>query len=137
MPMRPTLPSRSRKMHSPLPSPRSAIWCSPEFSAPSSAMTFATSTRSEERNANTPEMQFVTCSDSRSPAFWETRIRAVLRDRPIRDTSGTSLAPSGVDVIAHASSRKIALGSRRSIPFSSLRANWETRYSRATDSRCS
>ncbi len=100
-------------------------------------MTFATSTRSEERNANTPEMQLVTCSFSRSPAFCETRMRAVFLDRPIRDTSGTSLAPSGVDVIAHASSRKIAFGSRRSIPLSSLRANCDTRYSRATDRRCS
>ena len=79
----------------------------------------------------------MTCSDSRSPAFWETRISAVLRDRPIRDTSGTSFAPSGVEVIAQASSRKIAFGIRRSIPFSSLRANWETRYSSATDNRCS
>ena len=95
MPIRPARPSRSRKMHSPLPSPRSTAWCSSEVSTPSSAITFATSTRSEERNAKTPEMQFVTCSFSRSPAFCETRIRAVLRDRPIRDTSGTSLAPCG------------------------------------------
>ena len=49
------------------------------------------------------------------------------RERPIRDTSGTNLAPSGVDVIAHASSRKIAFGAVRSTPFISLRANWETR----------
>ena len=90
--MRPARPSRSRKMHSPLPRPRSTAWCSAEASTPSSAMTLATSTRSEERNANTEEMQFVTCSASRSPAFWETRIRAVLRDRPILDTSGTSFA---------------------------------------------
>ena len=48
---------------------------------------------------------------------------AVFRDRPILDTSGTSLAPSGVDVIAHASSRKMAFGAVRSMPFRSLRAN--------------
>jgi hypothetical protein len=42
-----------------------------------------------------------------------------------------------VDVIAHASSRKIAWGAVLSMPLRSLRANWETRYSRATDSRCS
>ena len=137
MPIRPTRPSRSRKMHSPLPSPRSTALCSSDASTPRSAITFATSTRSEERNANTPDIQFVTCSLSRSPAFCDTRIRAVFRDRPMRDTSGTSLAPCGVAVIAHASSRKIALGSRRSIPFRSLRANWDTRYSKATDSRCS
>jgi hypothetical protein len=100
-------------------------------------MTFATSPRSVERNVKTLDRQLVTCSFSRSPAFCETRISAVLRDRPIRDTSGTSLAPSGVDVIAHASSRKMALGLVRSMPFSSLRANCDTRYNRATDSRCS
>ena len=101
--------------------------CSSDGATPSSDMTLATSPRSVERNANTPDRQLVTCSLSRSPAFCETRISAVFRDRPIRDTSGTSLAPSGVDVIAQASSRKIAFGSLRSMPFSSLRANWETR----------
>jgi hypothetical protein len=94
---------------------------------PSKAITLATSARSDDRNAKTPEIQLVTCSFRRSPAFWETRIRAVLRDRPIRDTSGISFAPCGVEVIAHASSRMIAFGSRRSMPFSSLRANCETR----------
>ena len=127
MPMRPALPSRSRKMHSPLPSPRSTALCSSDASTPSRAITLATSTRSEDRNANTLDRQLVTCSLSRSPAFCETRISAVFRDRPIRDTSGTSLAPCGVEVIAHASSRKIAFGSRRSRAFSNLRANWETR----------
>ncbi len=100
-------------------------------------MTFATSARSDERNANTPDRQLVTCSFSRSPAFCDTSTSAVFLDRPIRDTSGTSLAPSGVEVIAHASSRKIAFGKVRSMPLSSLRANCETRYSSATDSRCS
>ena len=114
-------------MHSPLPSPRSTALCSSDGSTPSRAMTLATSIRSEERNANTPEMQFVTCSFSRSPAFCETRISAVLRDRPIRDTSGISLAPCGVEVIAHASSRMIAFGRLRSMPFSSRRANCDTR----------
>ena len=114
-------------MHSPLPSERSTALCSSEGATPSSDMTFATSPRSVERNANTPDRQLVTCSFSRSPAFCETRISAVFLDRPIRDTSGTSLAPSGVDVIAHASSRKMALGAARSMPLSSLRANWDTR----------
>ena len=90
-------------------------------------MTFATSPRSVDRNANTLDRQLVTCSCSRSPAFCETRISAVLRDRPIRETSGTSLAPSGVEVMAQASSRKMALGLVRSMPFSSFRANWDTR----------
>src|SRR5271156_2924542 len=123
MPIRPARSSRSRKMHSPLPSARSAALCSSDGATPSSDMTLATSPRSEDRNANTLDRQFVTCSFSRSPAFWETRISAVFLDRPILDTSGTSLAPSGVDVIAHASSRKMALGEVLSIPFRSLRAN--------------
>ena len=55
----------------------------------------------------------------------------------MRETSGMSLAPCGVEVIAQASSRKIAFGRRLSIPFSSRRANCDTRYSSATDSRCS
>ena len=101
--------------------------CSSDGSTPSRAITLATSTRSVDRNAKTPEMQLVTCSLSRSPAFCETRISAVLRDRPIRDTSGISFAPCGVEVIAHASSRKIAFGSRRSMPLSSRRANCDTR----------
>ena len=137
MPIRPARPSRSRKTDSPLPSPRSTALCSSEASTPSSDSTLSTSVRSEERNAKTLEIQFVTCSFSRSLAFCETRISAVFLDRPIRDTSGTSFAPSGVAVIAQASSRKIALGTRRSIPFSSRRANCDTRYSSATDSRCS
>src|SRR6202000_311377 len=93
--------------------------------------------RSDERNAKTPEMQLVTCSLSRSPAFCEIRTSAVLRDRPIRDTSGTSLAPSGADVIAHASAREIGFGAVLSTLFIRRRANWETRYSSATESRCS
>ncbi len=90
-------------------------------------MTLATSPRSVDRNAKTAEMQFVTCSLSRSPAFCETRISAVFLDRPILETSGISLAPCGVDVTAQASSSTIAFGIRRSIPFSSRLANWETR----------
>jgi len=89
------------------------------------------------RNAKTLEIQLVTCSLSRSPAFCDTGISAVFGDRPIHETSGTSLAPPGVEVIAQASSRKIAFGSRRSSPFSKRRANCDTRYSRATDRRCS
>ncbi len=114
-------------MHSPLPSARSTALCSSVGATPSSDITFVTSARSVDRKANTLDRQLVTCSFSRSPAFCETRISAVLRDRPIRDTSGTSLAPSGVEVIAHASSRKIAFGAARSMPFMSLRANWATR----------
>jgi hypothetical protein len=51
-------------------------------------MTLATSTRSEDRNANTDEMQFVTCSVSRSPAFSGQRISAVHREGPARGTEG-------------------------------------------------
>ncbi len=124
-------------MHSPFPSARNAALCSSDCSTPSSDSTLATSFRSDERNAKTLEMQLVTCSLSRSPAFCDTMISAVFLDRPILDTSGISFAPCGVDVTAHASSRKIAFGSRRSMPLSSRRANCETRYSSATDSRCS
>ena len=88
---------------------------------------FRASERSDDRNAKTLEMQFVTCSCSKSPAFCEMRTSAVFLDRPIRDTSGTSFAPSGVDVIAHASSRKIAFGAVLSTVFISRRANCETR----------
>ena len=101
--------------------------CASDGSTPRSDSTFVTSARSDERNAKTLEMQLVTCSLSRSPAFCEMRIRAVFLDRPIRDTSGTSLAPSGVEVMAHASSRKIAFGVVRSMVFISRLANWETR----------
>ncbi len=52
---------------------------------------------------------------------------AVFLDRPIRETSGMSLAPCGVEVTAHASSSTMALPIRRSMPFSSRLANWETR----------
>ena len=114
-------------MHSPLPSERSTALCSSDAATPSSDITFDTSPRSVDRKAKTPDRQLVTCSFSRSPAFCETRISAVFLDRPILDTSGTSLAPSGVDVIAHASSRKIALGAVLSMPLRSLRANWDTR----------
>ena len=124
-------------MHSPLPRERSTALCSSDGSTPSSDSTFATSPRSDERNAKTLDRQLVTCSLSRSPAFCEIRTSAVFRDRPMRETSGTSLAPSGVDVIAQASSRKIAFGAVRSTLFISRRANWETRYSSATDNRCS
>ena len=137
MPIRPALPVQVAEDASPLPRPRSTALCSSEASTPSSAITFATSARSDERNAKTPEMQFVTCSFSRSPAFCETRISAVFAGPAHPRDLGHSLAPSGVEVIAHASSRKMAFGSRRSIPFSSRRANCETRYSSATDSRCS
>ena len=124
-------------MHSPLPRARRLALCSSDGSTPRSDRTFATSERSDERNAKTLEIQLVTCSLSKSPAFCEIKTSAVLRERPIRETSGTSLAPSGVEVIAHASSRKIAFGAVRSTVFISRRANCETRYSSATDRRCS
>ena len=47
--------------------------------------------------------------------------------RRILANARPSFAPSGVDVIAHASSRKIAFGVVRSTVFISRRANWETR----------
>src|SRR5271166_5118030 len=48
IPIRPARSSRSRKMHSPLPSERRTALCSSEGATPSSDMTFATSPRSVE-----------------------------------------------------------------------------------------